>query len=189
MRSGAAGAASSRTLPTALPPPGPHRGPAALDPSHAQRTAPGRGAERQACEAGGRGQRAPRPPGGEDRGCDGRSPRHPRPDRGGPVEPLGRGDGHGAAPERYVNAPLHLKTLVPDEVRFILERDARLLVPVGTCEQHGPHLPLGCDTIIVEPLAEESVGALEILRAPTIEYGVNTSTKRPFPGNPPARGS
>jgi creatinine amidohydrolase len=86
-----------------------------------------------------------------------------------------------------VSAPLHLKTLVPDEVRFILERDARLLVPVGTCEQHGPHLPLGCDTIIVERLADDLSAALEILRAPTIEYGVNTATRRPFPGNAAVR--
>jgi creatinine amidohydrolase len=84
-------------------------------------------------------------------------------------------------------APLHLKTLVPDEVRFILERDARLLVPVGTCEQHGPHLPLGCDTIIVERLADDLSASLEILRAPTIEYGVNTATDRPFPGNAAVR--
>jgi len=58
---------------------------------------------------------------------------------------------------------------------------------VGTCEQHGPHLPLGCDTIIVERLADDLSGALEILRAPTIEYGVNTATKRPFPGNASVR--
>jgi len=103
------------------------------------------------------------------------------------VQPLGGGDGRPARRERDVNAPLHLKTLVPDEVRFILERDARLLVPVGTCEQHGPHLPLGCDTIIVERLADDLSGALEILRAPTIEYGVNTATKRPFPGNASVR--
>jgi len=103
------------------------------------------------------------------------------------VEPLRRGHGDGTARKRYVSPPLHLKSLVPDEVRFILERDARLLVPVGTCEQHGPHLPLGCDTIIVECLADDLSGALEILRAPTIEYGVNTSTKRPFPGNASVR--
>ena len=86
-----------------------------------------------------------------------------------------------------MSAPLHLKTLVPDEVRFILERDARLLVPVGTCEQHGPHLPLGCDTLIVERLADDLSAAFEILRAPTIEYGVNTTTRRSFPGNAAVR--
>src|SRR5213075_3464025 len=42
-------------------------------------------------------------------------------------------------------------------------------------------------TIIVECLADDLSGALEILRAPTIEYGVNTSTQRPFPGNASVR--
>ena len=36
-------------------------------------------------------------------------------------------------------------------VRLTLERDPRLLVPVGTCEQHGTHLPLGCDTLMCAP--------------------------------------
>src|SRR5579884_1538716 len=75
----------------------------------------------------------------------------------------------------------------PDEVRFALERDARLLVPVGTCEQHGPHLPFGSDTIIVERLADDLSAEFEILRAPTVEYGVNTATPRPFPGNAAVR--
>jgi len=83
--------------------------------------------------------------------------------------------------------PLHLKILVPDEVRAALERDPRLLVPVGTCEQHGPHLPLGCDTILVERLADDLSAEFRILRAPTVEYGVNTVTKRPYPGNATVR--
>src|SRR2546428_821726 len=83
--------------------------------------------------------------------------------------------------------PLHLKPLVPDEVRATLERDPRLLVPVGTCEQHGPHLPLGCDTILVERLADDLSAEFRILRAPTVEYGVNTATKRPYPGNATVR--
>ena len=86
-----------------------------------------------------------------------------------------------------MSATLHLKTLMPDEVRLILERDSRLLVPVGTCEQHGPHLPLGCDTIIVERLADDLSATFDILRAPTVEYGVNTATKRPYPGNATVR--
>src|SRR3989442_400619 len=116
-----------------------------------------------------------------------RHARRPGPGRRAPMHPLGGGDGRDTGGERDMSTPLHLKTLVPDEVRFMLERDARLLVPVGTCEQHGPHLPLGCDTIIVERLADDLSGALEILRAPTIEYGVNTATTRPFPGNASVR--
>jgi len=86
-----------------------------------------------------------------------------------------------------VNEPLHLKFLTPEAVRVALARDARLLVPFGTCEQHGPHLPLGCDTIIVERLVDELSRELRILRAPTIEYGVNAATRRAFPGNATVR--
>lgn len=81
----------------------------------------------------------------------------------------------------------HLKSLVPDQVRTALERRSSLLVPVGTCEQHGPHLPLGCDTIIVEHLVDDLSATLGILRAPTVEYGVNTTTRRQFPGNAAVR--
>ena len=86
-----------------------------------------------------------------------------------------------------MTATLHLKSLVPDQVRTALERRASLLVPVGTCEQHGPHLPMGCDTIIVEHLVDDLSATLGILRAPTIEYGVNTITRRQFPGNAAVR--
>ena len=89
--------------------------------------------------------------------------------------------------EHDMTATLHLKSLAPDQVRAALERRASLLVPVGTCEQHGPHLPMGCDTIIVEHLVDDLSAALGILRAPTIEYGVNTTTRRQFPGNAAVR--
>src|SRR5207247_9031550 len=40
---------------------------------------------------------------------------------------------------------------------------------------------------IVERLADDLSAASEILRAPTIEYGVNTATRRSFPGNAAVR--
>jgi creatinine amidohydrolase len=79
--------------------------------------------------------------------------------------------------------PLLLKQLTPDEVRSQLARDPRLILPVGTTEQHGPHLPFGCDTIIVERLADELSAEFGVLRAPTIEYGVNAPTVTRFPGS------
>lgn len=71
----------------------------------------------------------------------------------------------------------------PDEIATTIELDARLIVPVGTCEQHGPHMPLGCDTIVVERLADELSAEFGILRAPTLEYGVNVETEKSFAGN------
>lgn len=83
--------------------------------------------------------------------------------------------------------PLHLRHLIPEEVRRALDRDPRILVPVATCEQHGPHLPLGCDAVIVERLADDLSRSSGILIAPTVAYGVNTKSRRPFPGNAAVR--
>ena len=79
--------------------------------------------------------------------------------------------------------PRRLKELIPSEVVAILANDPRLIVPIGTCEQHGPHLPLGCDTVIVERLADDLSAEFGVLRAPTVEYGVNADTEREFAGN------
>lgn len=80
-------------------------------------------------------------------------------------------------------APLRLKELLPHEVASVLARDSRLIVPIGTCEQHGPHLPLGCDTIIAEKLGEDLSARFGVLLAPSMEYGVNVDSERAHPGN------
>jgi creatinine amidohydrolase len=90
-------------------------------------------------------------------------------------------------PDPIHRRPVLLKHLTPNAVRAHLERDARLIVPVGTTEQHGKHLPLGCDTIIVERLADDLSAEFNVLRAPTIEYGVNAATSAPFPGSASVR--
>jgi creatinine amidohydrolase len=79
--------------------------------------------------------------------------------------------------------PRRIKEMRPDEIAKIIDADARLVVPVGTCEQHGPHMPLGCDTIIVERLADDLSAEFGVLRAPTLEYGVNVVTEVRYSGN------
>src|SRR5881409_1847889 len=81
------------------------------------------------------------------------------------------------------NQPRRIKELIPMQIEAILSEDPRLIVPIGTCEQHGPHLPLGCDTIIVERMADDLSAEYGVLRAPTVEYGVNVDTERGFTGN------
>jgi creatinine amidohydrolase len=79
--------------------------------------------------------------------------------------------------------PLRLKFLRPAVVEAHLARDPRLIIPVGTTEQHGPHLPFGADTVLVERLADDLSAEFQVLRAPTVEYGVNAKTRTPYPGN------
>jgi len=71
--------------------------------------------------------------------------------------------------------------MTPGAIRERLAERATMIVPVGTTEQHGPHLPLGCDTIIVERLADDLSAAAGVPRAPTVEYGVHTPSPS-FPG-------
>lgn len=76
-----------------------------------------------------------------------------------------------------------IKEMRPDEIAEIVAADPRLIIPVGTCEQHGRHLPMGCATMIVEHLADDLSAEFGLLRAPTLEYGVNVTTERGFAGN------
>jgi creatinine amidohydrolase len=75
----------------------------------------------------------------------------------------------------------------PLDVAHHIDRDPRLIIPIGTCEQHGPHMPLSADTIIVERLACDLSAEFGVLLAPTIEYGVNVETERGFAGNASVR--
>jgi len=86
-------------------------------------------------------------------------------------------------PSPATGTPRRIKELRPGEIAEAIERDPRQNIPVGTCEQHGRHLPLGSDTLIVEHLADELSAEFGLLRAPTLEYGVNVDTERGFPGN------
>jgi creatinine amidohydrolase len=83
--------------------------------------------------------------------------------------------------------PLCLKYLSPDQVREVLNRDSRLIVPVGKTEEHGSYLPFGCDTIILERLADDLSSEFGVLRAPTVEYGVNASGTTDCPGSATVR--
>ncbi|PSP46064.1 amidase [Halobacteriales archaeon QH_10_70_21] len=47
------------------------------------------------------------------------------------------------------------------------------LVPLGSTEQHGPHLPLATDHLIAEALAREAADRAGVLCTPTVTVGVS----------------
>jgi creatinine amidohydrolase len=55
--------------------------------------------------------------------------------------------------------------------------EALLVVPIGATEQHGPHLPLGTDFLIVEHIARAAATSvrvdsrLDVIVAPTLPFG------------------
>jgi mycofactocin precursor peptide peptidase len=59
---------------------------------------------------------------------------------------------------------------------------ALLVVPLGSTEQHGHHLPLGTDTSVACAVAEAAAGALDgALLAPALAYGAS-GEHEDFPG-------
>ncbi|WP_280202438.1 creatininase family protein [Nocardia cyriacigeorgica] len=60
-----------------------------------------------------------------------------------------------------------------------------VILPIGAVEPHGPHLPLGADTMISDYFAHRLAADLDATIAPTIGYGVATPPQRlggVFPG-------
>ena len=52
------------------------------------------------------------------------------------------------------------------------------VVPLGSTEQHGPHLPLATDYIIAEKLAREAADRANFLCTPTVDVGVSVHHKQ-----------
>ncbi|MGD8496757.1 MAG: creatininase family protein [Gemmatimonadales bacterium] len=65
-----------------------------------------------------------------------------------------------------------LDELTWKELAEWFRRDPRMLLPVGSCMQHGRQLPLGTDIRLVEALAREVCRRTGILLAPLLSYGV-----------------
>src|SRR2546429_350393 len=63
--------------------------------------------------------------------------------------------------------------------------ESLLVFPLGATEQHGPHLPVGTDSMLVEAVAERAVLALQdslpVILAPTLPVG-SSAHHVPFGG-------
>lgn len=70
--------------------------------------------------------------------------------------------------------------------------DGPVFVPVGSTEQHGPHLPLNVDAVIATELAERAAENVDGLVAPSASYGFRSQAQSGggsgFPGTTSLRG-
>lgn len=55
--------------------------------------------------------------------------------------------------------------------------DSPLFVPVGSTEQHGPHLPLNVDTVLATEFSERIAECVDGLVAPALPYGFNSQAE------------
>ena len=68
---------------------------------------------------------------------------------------------------------MHLGDHAWPDLGAYLERESLALVPVGSTEQHGPHLPESTDALIAEAFAREVAERTGSLCTPTIPVGVS----------------
>ncbi len=76
---------------------------------------------------------------------------------------------------------IHLANLTKDEFAAAMQAGRWLLLPFGTVEAHGPHLPLTTDLLQAEHLCAAVAERINGLVAPALPYGV-CRTFRNFPG-------
>ncbi len=65
---------------------------------------------------------------------------------------------------------------------FHSKKDNVLILPIGSTEQHGPHLPLSVDSVIAEKLALALAEKINGIVAPTLAYGYKS---KPLSGGGP----
>ena len=61
----------------------------------------------------------------------------------------------------------------PELRRMILKKKQVAIIPIGSIEQHGPHLPISTDSDIVTEVAKRICEKKKFLLLPTISYGVS----------------
>ncbi|MGL5067956.1 MAG: creatininase [Sarcina sp.] len=62
------------------------------------------------------------------------------------------------------------------------KNNSTLILPIGSTEQHGPHLPLSVDSVIAENFAIRLANEIDGIVAPTLSYGYKS---QPLSGGGP----
>jgi creatinine amidohydrolase len=74
------------------------------------------------------------------------------------------------------------------QAQSALDEQRALIIPIGTIEQHGPHLPLGSDAVVAFELARRAARRHGAVVAPAMYYAARSSPRsggggRSFPGS------
>ncbi len=59
------------------------------------------------------------------------------------------------------------------EIENWKKKSDQIIIPIGSLEQHGPHLPVSTDTIIIEYLAKKIAEKIQSLYIPPITFGIS----------------
>ncbi|MBI5682490.1 MAG: creatininase family protein [Deltaproteobacteria bacterium] len=71
-----------------------------------------------------------------------------------------------------------LENITMTDFKKGLKKTKTLIIPFGTVEEHGSHLPLSTDTIQVYEVCKEAAKRVNVFVAPPLHFGVLTSTRQ-----------
>lgn len=78
-------------------------------------------------------------------------------------------------------APVRFDEMTDPEIAAALARNPRVILPMGSVEQHGPHLPTGTDFFAATSIALAVAGHIDAVVLPLCPLGV-TPMHMPYPG-------
>jgi len=78
-------------------------------------------------------------------------------------------------------SPVLWEELTYEEIKELVNKVNLVIVPVGSTEQHGPHLPLNVDAYITYEIAKAVSAKTGVPVVPLISYG-SSLTHKSFPG-------
>ncbi len=82
---------------------------------------------------------------------------------------------------------MQIEELTSEEFKNLRETIKSVIIPVGSIEAHGPHLPLGTDLFTIYEISKRLVKEIKIFLSPPIYFGLCRST-RDLPGTITIRG-
>ncbi len=82
---------------------------------------------------------------------------------------------------------MQIEELTSPEFKELSQRIKGVIVPVGSIEAHGPHLPLGTDLFTIYEICKRVIKKVEVFLAPPLYFGLCRSTKD-IPGTLTLRG-
>ena len=82
-----------------------------------------------------------------------------------------------------MSEPIRLEQLPwPEVERVCKDAGGFLILPIGATEQHGPHLPINCDTVIAESLCHYASAKTGIPVLPALSFTVSSGHTSKWPG-------
>ncbi len=73
---------------------------------------------------------------------------------------------------------MFIEEITMEEFKKALRKTKTILIPFGTVEEHGRHLPLSTDTMVAVEALKRVAEKKRVFIAPPIHYGVCTSTRQ-----------